>query len=132
VRRRLIFLAVAYLCTPSPLCAQVISLTEAVRAAATDNRVIQVADLERVKALGEVKAAKTSRFPILSVTALGSQPLSQLGITLARGSLGVYPFDGPIPGKTTTLESPLRFGSSATPAWPSRSPNSIGSDLESS
>src|SRR5262249_22724464 len=34
----------------------------------------------------------------------------QLGITLERGSLGVYPHDGPIPGQTTTLESPLYFG----------------------
>ena len=62
------------------------------------------------KALDEVKAAETNRLPIFSVTALGSQPLNQLGITLERGSLGVYPHDGPIPGKTTTLESPLRFG----------------------
>jgi outer membrane protein len=54
--------------------------------------------------------ARTRRYPIFSVTALGSQPLNQLGITLERGSLGVYPFDGPIPGETTTLESPLRFG----------------------
>jgi outer membrane protein TolC len=98
------------MCTPSALCAQVISLAEAVRGAEVNNRSIQVAELERNKALGEVKAAKTNRFPIFSVTALGSQPFSQLGITLERGSLGVYPFDGPIPGRTTTLESPLRFG----------------------
>ena len=110
MRRRVTFLAIAYLCTPSALCAQVISLAEAVRAAEADNRAIHVAELERKKALGEVKAASTNRFPIFSVTALGSQPFSQLGITLERGSLGVYPTDGPIPGETTTLESPLRFG----------------------
>jgi outer membrane protein TolC len=110
VRTRVICLAVAYLCTPAALCAQVISLAEAVRAAETSNRGIQVAELERKKALGEVNAAKTNRFPIFSLTALASQPLSQLGITLERGSLGVYPHDGPIPGRTTTLESPLRFG----------------------
>jgi outer membrane protein TolC len=110
VRRRLTFLAIACLCTPSTLCAQIISLAEAVRAVEANNRAIHVAELEHEKALGEVKAASTNRFPIFSVTALGSQPLSQLGITLERGSLGVYPFDGPIPGKTTTLEDPLRFG----------------------
>jgi outer membrane protein TolC len=110
VRRRLIFLAIAYLCLPSALYAQVISLAEAVRAAEANNRAIQVAELEHKKALGEMKAARTNRFPIFSVTALGSQPFSQLGITLERGSLGVYPDVGPIPGRTTTLEDPLRFG----------------------
>jgi outer membrane protein len=110
VHRRLTVLAVAFLCTPSAPCAQVISLTEAVRGAAANNRSIQVAKLEREKAVGEISAATTNRFPIFSVTALGSQPLSQLGITLERGSLGVYPHDGPIPGQTTTLTSPLRFG----------------------
>jgi len=110
VHRRLTVLAVALLCTPSSLCAQVISLAEAARGAAANNRSIQVAQLEREKAAGEISAATTNRFPIFSVTALGSQPLSQLGITLERGSLGVYPHDGPIPGQTTTLTSPLRFG----------------------
>ena len=132
MRRRLIFVAVAYLSTPSMLCAQVISLTEAVRAAASNNRAIHVAGLEREKALGELNAAKTSRFPIFSVTALGSQPLSQLGITLERGSLGVYPFDGPIPGKTTTLESPLRFGfiGYASVAQPLSQQHKIGLGIE--
>jgi outer membrane protein len=103
-----------------------------VRVAAANNRAIQVAELEREKAIGEVKAAKTSRFPILSVTALGSQPLSQLGITLERGSLGVYPFDGPIPGKTTTLESPLRFGfiGYASVAQPLSQQHKIGLGIE--
>jgi outer membrane protein TolC len=81
-----------------------------VRGAEANNRSIQVAKLEREKAVGEISAATTNRFPIFSVTALGSQPLSQLGVTLERGSLGVYPHDGPIPGQTTTLTSPLRFG----------------------
>ena len=87
-----------------------ITLTEAVSAAEANSRAIQIAELERDKALGEVKAAGTNRFPVFSVTALGSQPFRQLGITLERGSLGVYPHDGPIPGTTTTLESPLTFG----------------------
>jgi outer membrane protein TolC len=110
VHRRLTVLAIAFLCTPSTPCAQVISLTEAVRGAEANNRSIQVAKLEREKAVGEISAATTNRFPIFSVTAVGSQPLSQLGVTLERGSLGVYPHDGPIPGQTTTLTSPLRFG----------------------
>jgi outer membrane protein len=108
---RTIFLAgAASLLTPSVSHAQPITLSEAVRAAQTRERSIQVAELERSKALRAVGVARTHRYPIFSLTTLASQPLNQLGITLERGSLGVYPFDGPIPGQTTTLESPLRFG----------------------
>src|SRR4029453_15274790 len=104
------FVVVASLCAPSALHGQVITLTEAVRTAASNDRSIQIAELEREKAQREIGVARTHRYPIFSITALGSQPLNQLGITLERGSLGVYPHDGPIPGQTTTLQSPLRFG----------------------
>jgi outer membrane protein TolC len=104
------FLILSTLCTPSVLQDQTITLAEAIRAAESHNRVIRVAELERDKALREVDVARTHRYPIFSITALGSQPLTQLGITLERGSLGVYPHDGPIPGQTTTLQSPLQFG----------------------
>jgi len=103
-------LILSTLCTPSVLQDQTITLAEAVRAAESHNRAIRVAELERDKALREVDVARTHRYPIFSITALGSQPLTQLGITLERGSLGVYPHDGPIPGETTTLQSPLQFG----------------------
>jgi len=103
-------LILSTLCTPSVLQDQTVTLAEAVRAAESHNRAIRVAELERDKALREVDVARTHRYPIFSITALGSQPLTQLGITLERGSLGVYPHDGPIPGETTTLQSPLQFG----------------------
>ncbi|HJZ75368.1 MAG TPA: TolC family protein [Vicinamibacterales bacterium] len=95
---------------PGGLRAQVTTLGEAVRAAEASNRTIKIAELDRDKARRDVDEAKTRRLPTFSITALGSQPLTQLGITLERGSLGVYPHDGPIPGQTTTLESPLQFG----------------------
>jgi outer membrane protein len=110
VHKKVWLFTFACVCTPAALYGQVIRLTDAIGAAQANNRAIHIAELERDKALGEVEAARTNRFPIFSVTALGSQPLSQLGITLERGSLGVYPHDGPIPGQTTTLESPLTFG----------------------
>ena len=108
--RRTILFAVASLLAPRASPAQTITLSEAVRTAQTHDRSIQVAELERSKAAHEVGVARTRRYPIFSITTLASQPLNQLGVTLERGSLGVYPFDGPIPGQTTTLESPLRFG----------------------
>ena len=109
--RRLVFLiGIATLSVPAVVHGQVMTLEEALRAAAGHDRSIQIADLERQKALRDVEVAQTRRWPIFSVTVLGSQPLTQLGVTLERGSLGVYPHDGPIPGQDTTLTSPLRFG----------------------
>src|SRR5215470_4996820 len=102
-------MTVGGLCFPSIVDAQ-ITLAAAIEEAEAANRTIQSAALEHQKAQREVTVTKTHRLPLLSVTTLGSQPLTQLGVTLERGSLGVYPFDGPIPGRTTTLESPLRFG----------------------
>jgi outer membrane protein len=110
VRRTLLSITIACLCLSNPAYGQVTTLSEAIRAAEAANRTIRVAALEHEKAQRQVSVAKTRRFPVFSVTALGSQPLTQLGITLEQGSLGVYPFDGPIPGRTTTLESPLQFG----------------------
>ncbi len=123
---------VASLVAPHVLHGQVITLSEAVHTAASHDRSIQVAELEREKALREVEVARTRRFPTFSVTALGSQPLTQLGITLERGSLGVYPHDGPIPGQTTTLESPLRFGfiGYASVAQPVTQQSKIGLGIE--
>jgi len=108
--RRTMFVVVVSLCAPCVLHGQTITLSEAVRIAESNDRSIHVAELEREKAQREVDVVRTRRFPIFSITTLGSQPLNQVGITLERGSLGVYPHDGAIPGQTTTLTSPLRFG----------------------
>jgi len=105
-----LLVGVASAFAPRIVDGQVLTLAEVVHRAEGHDRSIQIVELEREKALREVDVARTRRYPIFSITALGSQPLNQLGVTLERGSLGVYPFDGPIPGKTTTLESPLRFG----------------------
>ena len=110
VRRTLFLVGIASLCAPVVLRGQTITLADAVRTAERHDRSIQIAELERAKAVREVGVARTRRYPIFSLTALGSQPLTQIGITLELGSLGVYPHDGPIPGETTTLQSPLRFG----------------------
>jgi outer membrane protein len=106
----MLLVCVASFCAPVALSGQTLTLDEAVRNAQRQDRSIHVAELEREKALRDVDVARTRRLPVFSVIALGSQPLNQLGITLERGSLGVYPHDGPIPGETTTLQSPLRFG----------------------
>ena len=96
--RMLLAMTIACLCTPSLVYGQVTTLSEAIRETERANRTIQIAALDHQKALREVEVAKTHRYPIFSISALASQPLTQLGITLERGSLGVYPHDGPIPG----------------------------------
>src|SRR5215468_9832851 len=94
----------------APSTTSALTLDDAIKAAEANNRTIRVAQLEREKALDQVQVARTYRLPTFSLIALGSQSLTRLGLTLDRGSLGVYQNVGPIPGKTTTLESPLRVG----------------------
>jgi outer membrane protein TolC len=94
----------------APSTSRALTLNDAIRAADANNRAIQIAQLEREKALDQVQVARTYRLPTFSLIALGSQSLTRLGLTLDKGSLGIYPNVGPIPGKTTTLESPLRVG----------------------
>ena len=107
---RCVWFLLTAIVVPTTLYAQATTLQEVIRATETANRTIQSAELEREKAVRDVTVTKTRRLPVFYVTALGSEPLTQLGVTLERGALGVYPHDGPIPGETTTLTSPLRFG----------------------
>lgn len=96
-----------FFCGPALLNCQTLGLDDAIKAAEANNRSILTAEVEKKKAFDEVYVARTQRLPIFSVTAFGAQPLSHLGLTLQKGSLGVYPTVGPIPGRTTTLENPL-------------------------
>src|SRR5262245_21116488 len=132
IRRPMFLIGLASMFAPHAVHEQIITLSEAVRTAESQDRSIRVAELERDKALREVGITRTRRWPVFSITALGSQPLTQLGITLERGSLGVYPHDGPIPGETTTLESPLRFGfiGYASVAQPLTQQHKIGLGVE--
>src|ERR1051325_7096692 len=101
-------LAIALIWVPGLVQGQTLTLQQAIEAAEANNRAIRPARLERAKALSEVEIARTFRLPAFSVSALGSQSLAHLGLTLPLGSLGVYPGIGPIPGKSTTLSGPLQ------------------------
>jgi outer membrane protein TolC len=103
-----LIICIAALGGSTTLRAEVLTLSEAIKMAEANNRSILVAAIERTKARDEVDVARTYRWPVFSVTALGSQSLSRLGLTFDQGALGVYPGVGPIPGETTTLESPLQ------------------------
>lgn len=107
---RTALILLGFLGVPAMIKGQVLTLADAVSAAEANNRAIHVAQLEQGKAIDEVRAARTYRMPIFSVTALGTHSLSHLGLTFEKGSLGTYPVVGPIPGRTTTLESPQGVG----------------------
>ena len=100
-------LAVGYLAS-GLVHGQTLTLQHAIESAEANNRAIRAARLEHAKALSEVSVARTYRLPAFSVAALGSQSLAHLRLTFPQGSLGVYPGTGPIPGKSTTLTSPLQ------------------------
>src|SRR5262249_8916989 len=120
-------------CLPTFSFGQVLTLGEALEATAAQNRAIQSAELQRERAATDLRIARTHRLPTFSVTTLASQPLTQLGVTFERGSLGTYPNVGPIPGTTTTLESPLKFGLIffASVAQPLTQQHRIGLGIES-
>ena len=109
--RRLMRYAVvftAFLVFPAFLQGQTLTLNEAIHLAEAHNRSLQIARLDQRKAADEASVARSYRLPVFSLTAIGSQSLSSLGLTLPLGSLGTYPNVGPIPGKTTTLQGPLK------------------------
>ena len=109
--RRLMRYAVvftAFLVFPAFLQGQTLTLNEAIHLAEAQNRSLQIARLDQRKAADEASVARSYRLPVFSLTAIGSQSLSSLGLTLPLGSLGTYPNVGPIPGKTTTLQGPLK------------------------
>ena len=101
-------MAIAALCAPVLVEAQVLTLSQAIQNAQANNRALRAAQLESEKAAVEVNVARTYRLPVFSMTALGSQSLARLGLTFPRGSLGIYPTVGPVPGRNTTLSGPLQ------------------------
>src|SRR5215469_4380620 len=98
----------AFFVFPPLLQGQTLTLNEAIHLAEAHNRSLQIAQLDQRKAADETSVAQSYRFPSFSLTALAAQPLSSLGLTFPLGSLGTYPNIGPIPGKTTTLQGPLK------------------------
>lgn len=97
-----------FLLLPALVQGQTLTLNDAINLAETHNRALQVARLDQRKTADETSVARSYRWPLFSSTALGSQSLSHLGLTLEKGSLGIYPNVGPIPGTTTTLQGPLK------------------------
>lgn len=83
-------------------------LEDAVRMAQENNRSIKSADLAASISGDQAAEARTYRFPSINLYALGSQLLTPLDFTFARGIFGTFPGVGPIPAQDTNIHTPLR------------------------
>jgi outer membrane protein len=92
--------------SPAPL----LTLDEAIRIAAGNNRDIRISTLDIVKAKETVAQVRTNYLPKLDTYVLAGSPLQPLNFRVPAGSFGTYPATGPIPGKDSNIHSPVRFG----------------------
>lgn len=87
-----------------------LSLEDATRRAAAQNRIVQQAQSGVALKKDEAAAARTKRWPVLSTTLQAGPILNRAEVTFPRGSLGDYPATGPIPGKDMAVAIPRRLG----------------------
>jgi outer membrane protein len=86
----------------------VLTLEEAISIAQANNRNIKNAVLAASIAADQIAAARTKRYPAIDLYGLGSQLLTPLDFSFARGTFGTYPGIGPIPATNTSIHTPLR------------------------
>ena len=87
--------------------AEELPLDRAVQIALQHNLDIANTTLDISKARYRSAAYRSSLFPKLSFYALGSEQLSAVNITIARGTLGTYPVIGPIPSQDVKYSTPI-------------------------
>src|SRR5271166_4879227 len=87
-----------------------LTLDDAVRIAAGNNRDVRISELNVVKSTESVAQAKTNYLPKLDSYALAGAPLQQLNFTVPAGTFGTYPGVGRIPAKNSNIQSPQQFG----------------------
>ncbi len=88
--------------------AEELPLDRAVQLALQQNVDIANTTLDISKARDRSAAYRSSLFPKLSFYALGSEQLSTVNITVARGTLGTYPVIGPIPSQDVKYSTPIQ------------------------
>jgi outer membrane protein TolC len=92
--------------TPEP---PVLLLDEAVSRALASNRLVASAALDVSRAEERVAAAKSSRWPTLSLTVLVSRLMTPIDFEFEKGVFGDFPGVGPIPAEDTKVGSPRGF-----------------------
>jgi outer membrane protein TolC len=91
--------------TPAP----VLTLEEAVARALASNRTVASAALDVSRAEERLGAAKSDRWPTLSLTVLASRLLTPIDFEFEKGVFGDFPGIGPIPAEDTKVGSPRGF-----------------------
>jgi len=109
-------LLIAVQCCAQPL----LTLQDAISMAVHDNRQVQISTLDITKATEATAEARTARFPQFNTYILAGSTLNDITFTIPRGTLGVYPAVGPLPGQDANIStSPtlagVIFGSAAQP-----------------
>jgi len=80
-----------------------LSLEEAVTLAIHNNRSVQSAELEALKAQEDVNTARSRRYPQFQLEAQAAQLLRPVNVNFAQGAFGTYPGIGPVPATDTTI-----------------------------
>jgi outer membrane protein len=86
----------------------VLTLEQAVALAIQANRQVMTARLELDKAEAQIAAARTHRFPVFSLSALGSQRLTPMTFEFDQGTFG-NDESGPIPREDTSYTADREF-----------------------
>lgn len=85
-----------------------LSLEAAIRIAVENNRTLETARLQVLKAEDDLAATRTRKFPSLETTLSGSQLLTPVSFAFPQGSFGDYPGIGPIPAVDSEVTTPRR------------------------
>ncbi len=97
----------AYAEGPAP--PPVLTLEEAVSRALASNRLVASAALDVSRAEERLGAAKSDRWPTLSLVVLSSRLVTPIDFEFEKGVFGDYPGVGPIPAEDTKVGSPRGF-----------------------
>jgi outer membrane protein TolC len=93
---------------PSPM-GERLSLDTAIRLALENNRQLQSARLQVLKADEDIEVARTRRLPVFNIEVQASQLLTPVDFGFPQGAFGEYPDTGPIPSADTTVSVPRQL-----------------------
>ena len=86
-----------------------LSLDTAIRLALENNRQLQSARLQVLKADEDIEIARTRRLPVFNIEVQASQLLTPVDFGFPQGAFGDYPGTGPIPSADTTVSVPRQL-----------------------
>jgi outer membrane protein len=86
-----------------------LSLDTALRLALANNRQLQSARLQVLKADEDIEVARSRRLPVFDIEVQASQLLTPVDFGFPQGAFGEYPGTGPIPSADTTISVPRQL-----------------------